>query len=68
MKNSTATYPAKRRRHGNRHATCYRSPNRAGTSSGQPVHISFYLRPALDKNGKPDRVKIIELFNTGNYA
>jgi hypothetical protein len=36
---------------------------RVGTSYGQPVHIGFYLNPILDKSGKTDREKIVELFN-----
>jgi hypothetical protein len=58
MQTGKKTSKAKRQRHS----------NRTGTSSGQPVHISFYLHPTLDEDGKPDPVKIIELFNTGNYA
>jgi hypothetical protein len=58
MQTGKKTSKAKRQRH----------RNRAGTSSGQPVHISFYLHLAPDKDGQPDPVKIIELFNTGNYA
>jgi DNA polymerase III sliding clamp (beta) subunit (PCNA family) len=46
----------------------YRIRNRMGTSFGHPVHISFYLNPVLDGEGKTDRKKIVELFNTESYG
>jgi hypothetical protein len=58
------TKNAKRRRNSNRQATYYRIRNRVGTSYGQPVPVGFYLHPLLDNDGKTDREKIVERFNT----
>ena len=46
----------------------YRNRSRAGTSSGQPALIRFYLNPMLDDNGSVDRKKIVKLFNTESYG
>ena len=50
------------RRTSNRPASYYRARNRTGSSHGQPVHISFYIRPLMDADGNIDREKFIKLF------
>jgi DNA polymerase III sliding clamp (beta) subunit (PCNA family) len=68
MESKTKIKNAGRRRSSNRHAGHYRLRGRVGTSSGQPVHIGFYLNPLLDGNGGVDREKIVERFNTEYYG
>jgi DNA polymerase III sliding clamp (beta) subunit (PCNA family) len=56
---------AKRRRTGNRSASNDRFCRRMNTSCGEPVHISFYIRPLLDRNGNIDREKkIVKSFHS----
>jgi len=38
------------------------------TSHERPVHISVYLNRMMDAEGKCDRKKLCELFNTENYG
>jgi hypothetical protein len=57
-----------RRRQSNRPTSYYRLRNRMSTSHGQPVHISFYLRPLIGTGGNIDNEKIINLFNTEYYG
>jgi DNA polymerase III sliding clamp (beta) subunit (PCNA family) len=64
MENKTKSTNTKRRKNSNRYAT----RNRVGTSFGEPVHIGFYLNHVLDGEGKTDREKIVELFNTEYYG
>jgi hypothetical protein len=68
MESKTKNTDARRRRNSNRCTTHYRIRNRVGTSFGEPVHIGFYLNPVLDNEGKTDRGKMVELFNTEYYG
>ena len=54
----------RRKRQSNRPVSHYRIRNLMNTSCGQPVHISFYIRPLMDTDGNIDRKKIINLFNS----
>jgi hypothetical protein len=62
MENKTKN--ATQRKNRSRSASHYHTRHRAGTSFGQPVPIAFYLDPLSDNEGKTDRKKIVELFNT----
>jgi len=58
----------RRQRQSNRFASHYRIRNRMNTSCGQPVHISFYIRPLMNTDGNINREKFINLLSTECYG
>jgi hypothetical protein len=68
MESKTGFTKVRRRRTVSRHAGYYRARSRVETPFRQPAHISLYLNPLLDGNGKVDRKRIVELFNTERYG
>jgi hypothetical protein len=55
---------AKRQRTSTRYASNYRPHHRMNTSCGQPVHISHYIASFWGEDGKIDREKFIQSFNS----
>jgi len=58
----------KRQRSNRRHACQILPLYKAETSYERPVHISVYLNRIMDTEGKWDKKKLCELFNTENYG
>jgi len=65
---STVNSTPMRRRNSNRNDCNTHPEHRMKTSFERPLHISFYLNRVMDANGKCDRNRLCELFNTENYG